>query len=336
MFREQSHVFGPLAQRRDVQPHDVQAVEQILAEAAGPHVVLEPAVGRRDDPHVDLPRARAADHRDGLLLHEPQQPRLHVEGQLADLVEEHGAAVGHREPAGGPLLGAGECAALVAEELRVDERGGNGAAVHDHEGLGAPATQLVQGLRQHLLAGAALAGDQHGRVGGRHAPGAHEQIGHRRRLEHDRTLLRSQVLQLGLQPPPLVLRAHAVQLGEMFAVERHGQLIGHAGEHVQVGAVHVEHRRTAHQAHRAQGATVGHERHGDDQARTRARRDGLLPYGGGRHGGRHDRALGFGDVRGVQRAWVRAVVGPLLAVEQPHARVIRHEQRGAGGMQHAA
>ena len=41
-------------------------------------------------------------------------------GQLAELVEEHGAAVGALEDAGAPLGGAGEGALLVPEQLRLD------------------------------------------------------------------------------------------------------------------------------------------------------------------------------------------------------------------------
>ena len=50
------------------------------------------------------------------------------------------------------------------------------------------------------------------------------------------------------------------------------------------------------------------------------------------------RALTAADVvQAAELEWnVGTVVGPLLAVEQPHARVIRHEQRGTGGMQHGA
>ena len=95
--REQRNVVAPLAQRRHAQPHDVQAVEEIFAEAPGSHVVFEIAVRRRDDSHVDRLHGRAADHRHRAFLHEAQQLRLHFERQLADLVEEDGAAVGLRQ-----------------------------------------------------------------------------------------------------------------------------------------------------------------------------------------------------------------------------------------------
>ncbi len=56
-----------------------------------------------------------------------------VEGQLADLVEEHGAAVRALEHAGERVGRAGEGTALVAEELALDQILGDGAAVEHLE-----------------------------------------------------------------------------------------------------------------------------------------------------------------------------------------------------------
>ena len=60
-------VLGPLAQRRHRDREHVQAVEQVLAEAAALHVGDQVAVGRRDDAHVDLDR---------LACRRPDRPRL--------------------------------------------------------------------------------------------------------------------------------------------------------------------------------------------------------------------------------------------------------------------
>ena len=60
---------------------------------------LQIAVRRRDHAHVDLERPRAADALELLLLQHAQQLRLHLERQLADLVEEQRAAVGELEAA---------------------------------------------------------------------------------------------------------------------------------------------------------------------------------------------------------------------------------------------
>ncbi len=55
------------------------------------------AVGRRHDAHVDLARPRAAHGLELALLQHAQELGLQVDGQLADLVEEDGAAVRQRE-----------------------------------------------------------------------------------------------------------------------------------------------------------------------------------------------------------------------------------------------
>src|SRR6185437_17112000 len=95
--------------------------------------------------------------------------------QVAHLVEEQRAAVGGLDP---PLAGghrAGKGAALVAEQLGLGERLGDGAAIDRYER--APPALAVNGARDLLLAGAALAGDQHRRGRAR---------GRRGQLEHPR------------------------------------------------------------------------------------------------------------------------------------------------------
>jgi len=52
--------------------------------------------------------------------------------------------------------GAGEGSALVPEELRLDEVGRHSGAVEDHEGACRARSLVVEGLREHLLAGAGL------------------------------------------------------------------------------------------------------------------------------------------------------------------------------------
>ena len=77
---------------------DVEAEEEVLAEAAGLHVVFEVAVRRRDDAHVGLARARLAQPLELTFLQEAQQLGLQAGGQLADLVEEQRAALGGLDP----------------------------------------------------------------------------------------------------------------------------------------------------------------------------------------------------------------------------------------------
>ena len=71
---------------------------------------------------VDADVLRAADALERLLLEEAQQLGLQRRHHLADLVEEHRAAVGRLEQAALLLPRVGEGAALVAEELALEQR----------------------------------------------------------------------------------------------------------------------------------------------------------------------------------------------------------------------
>src|SRR6202007_1259583 len=122
---------------------------------------LEVAVGGGDDAHVDPDVRRAADALEGALLEEAQQLDLQCRGDLADLVEEDGAAVGRLEQPFALALGVGESAALVAEELALEEGLRQRAA---GDVLERPPGALAMGvdlLRHQALAGPALAAEQH-------------------------------------------------------------------------------------------------------------------------------------------------------------------------------
>ena len=105
----------------------------------------------------------AADALERLLLEKPQQLGLQPRHHLADLVEEHRAAVGHLEQAALLLARIGERAALVTEQLAFEQRLGQRRAGDVHERPGRAIARVVQDLRGEILAGAALAGQQHRR-----------------------------------------------------------------------------------------------------------------------------------------------------------------------------
>ena len=79
------------------------------------------------------------------LLQDPQQPDLGLEGELADLVEEEGAAMGLLEDAGPVLDGAGEGPLRVAEEPCIDQVAGDRPAVQGEEARLGPPAGLVDG-----------------------------------------------------------------------------------------------------------------------------------------------------------------------------------------------
>ena len=103
-------------------------------------------------------------------LEHAQQLHLQLHRHLGDLVEEDRAAVGALEEAFVLPVRAREAAALVAEQLALDELRRDGAAVQRQERRFAPAADSsCTVVRRQLLAGAALADQQHGGGGRRHA-----------------------------------------------------------------------------------------------------------------------------------------------------------------------
>ena len=114
-------------------------------------------------PHVGLDRLVAADALESSVLQHAQHFGLGQRRHVADFVEEEGAAVALLELADPLAVGAGEGALLVAEQLAFQQGLGNGGAVDGQERPGGPAAVLVDGPGDQLLAGAALAQDQHGR-----------------------------------------------------------------------------------------------------------------------------------------------------------------------------
>ncbi len=86
--REQLRVALALAQRRDADREDVEAVVEVLSELALAHQRSELAVRRRDDLHVDALVLAGADAPDLLLFDGRQQLALQLDGEGRDLVEE--------------------------------------------------------------------------------------------------------------------------------------------------------------------------------------------------------------------------------------------------------
>ena len=140
---------------------------------------------RGDDPHVHPARLRRTDALELAFLQHPQQLGLDVRGELADLVEEDRAAVRELEAALPHRHRAGERAALVAEQLALDQRRRQRRAVHAHERVTAAAAPAVHRAREQLLARAGLAEDHDRGVGRRHLEHPVECDAQRRRIADD-------------------------------------------------------------------------------------------------------------------------------------------------------
>jgi hypothetical protein len=183
---EEQDVLTPLAKGREVDGEDGEAIVEILAEPALGHCAVQIAVGGGEEADVGVERRGAADTLVLALLEDAEQLGLHGEGKLADLVQEEGAAGGELEAAALESVRAGEGAALVPEELGFDERLGQGGAVEGDEWTVGTRAGVVDGAGQHLLPGAGLAAEQHGRVRGRNLARLVDGRGEARRLSDDR------------------------------------------------------------------------------------------------------------------------------------------------------
>src|SRR5439155_7459059 len=130
---------------------DLQAIVEVLAKAPVGDPGFQVLVGRGDHPHVDLDRDVAADALELLLLERAEKLRLRLERHVADLVEEERAAVGGLELPLAPRDGAREGAALVPEELALDQLLAERGAVHLDERLRAAGAAVVERVRDQLL-----------------------------------------------------------------------------------------------------------------------------------------------------------------------------------------
>ena len=148
MLREERDVFAPLAERRDTQRKDLEAIVEVLAEVALGDVFLEVPVGRGDDPHVHPPLLGGAERANLAFLQHAQELRLEREGHLRHFVEKERAAVGNLEEALLVFVGAGEAALAMPEELALEEVLGHRRAVLAHEELVAPPRPVVHRRRR--------------------------------------------------------------------------------------------------------------------------------------------------------------------------------------------
>ncbi|MNH24092.1 hypothetical protein D3C79_840090 [compost metagenome] len=92
----------------------------------------------RKHPHIHRDRLAASDPFDVLLLQKPQQVGLQLQGQVTDLVQKQGAAMGRFDSPGLALMGAGKRALFVPEQLGLNQVFGYRPAVDGDKRLIAP------------------------------------------------------------------------------------------------------------------------------------------------------------------------------------------------------
>ena len=159
---EEGDVLLAHSQGREFESDDIDAVEEVFAEASFPDHGGEVTVGGGDNPGVTGFGSGAAEGFIAVILKEAEQPHLEGGGDLADLIEEKCAVVGAGDEAVFILVGAGEGSLAVAEEFRFQEVVGYGAAVDGDEGMAFLFAGVMDGAGEEFLAGSGFAVDKDG------------------------------------------------------------------------------------------------------------------------------------------------------------------------------
>ena len=130
---EHVNVFAPLAQRRQTQTDDVQAVEQVLAEHAFFHTLFQVLVCGRNHAYIGFDRAVAAHPVKMPVGQHPQQTGLQIKRHVTNFVQEQRAAIGLLEPAPAHGLCTGERATLVAKQLTFKQIFGDSCGIDSNK-----------------------------------------------------------------------------------------------------------------------------------------------------------------------------------------------------------
>jgi hypothetical protein len=156
VISENQSVLAPRAQRRQLQDHRRQPMVQLPPEAARLHRGRQILAGGGDDPHIYRFVAGATESTDLPRFDGSQQLGLKDVGKRPDLIEEQRAVVCSLEETSLGRAGVGKGSSLEAEQLRLEERLGNGRAVDVDEGAGATGPGPVEETGHQPFARACL------------------------------------------------------------------------------------------------------------------------------------------------------------------------------------
>src|ERR1700761_3007104 len=97
VIRQWQNIVLAFAQRRQQDGKDIQSKVEIGAKFPLLHHAPQVLVSRRDDPHINLNRAAAAQALALLLLQSAQELGLQLQGQVPDFIQKYCPAVGRLE-----------------------------------------------------------------------------------------------------------------------------------------------------------------------------------------------------------------------------------------------
>src|ERR1700674_5293269 len=159
------NIGSALAQRRHVQVHDVNAIEQIRPKSTAFNLLLQLSIGGANYADLNflvLLRPYAAKL---AILQQLQQLGLQTQVKFRNLIQKQSSPVGHFDPARFGAVGSRESSLFITKEFTFEQSPGDGWAVYLHPGAGPPWRIGVNHACGDVLTRAALAMDQHRGVG---------------------------------------------------------------------------------------------------------------------------------------------------------------------------
>ena len=156
-----------MTERRHLDVHHVDAVEEVFPKRILLHALLQVGVGRAQDAHVSGEVFHTAQPPELSALQKGQQLRLERHAHRVDFVEEKGPPIGHLDQPFLRIAGIGEGPLLVPKQLRLQEIVGEGGAVDVGELMLGARRVVVKRLRGQVFPRSRLPREQHRRVGGR-------------------------------------------------------------------------------------------------------------------------------------------------------------------------
>ncbi len=163
-LREGHDVFRALSQSRQMDVHRVDSVEEVLPESAFLHLLTQIHVRGADKADVHVPWFGVSDTGDCPVLKDPQKLCLKMQGNIPDLVQEQGSALGHLDLTDLVSVSVRKGPLDVAEELALEKRLRNRTCVHaDHQAV-TTLGMIVYLSGQKVFAGSVLSCDEHRRI----------------------------------------------------------------------------------------------------------------------------------------------------------------------------
>ena len=190
---DQRDVFLAFSQGRQVDPDDVESVEEILAETPLLRHGRQITVRRGDDPRIGMHGLRRTDRVEGAVLQHAEKFHLELRAHFADFIEKDRTLVGELEATGARRERSGEGSLYMTKEFTLEQLFGDGAAVHGHQTLGMAPGEVMQGTRNEFFAGTTLARHQDGGLGGADLANQRKDALHRRVGSDDSLVARNRI-----------------------------------------------------------------------------------------------------------------------------------------------